>query len=58
MLTCCLEQTKKQQKSCNDCYHCIEVAEDTEVFYICGLHNMEVEQEYCGLFEVRNEQGI
>ena len=42
------------QKTCNDCYHCIEVAEDGESFRICGLHNAEIEQEYCGLFEVRN----
>ncbi len=58
MLTYYLEQTKRKQKNCKDCYHCIEVAEDEEVFCICGLHNSEIEQDLCGLFEVRDEQGI
>lgn len=54
----CYKQSQKIQKSCCNCYHCIEIEGDEEKFCICGPHNMEIEQEYCGLFEVKHEQGI
>jgi len=48
-------------KRCNSCYHCIEISDTEERFYICGLHNLEcTENGCCGLYEggEENRQGV
>lgn len=39
-------------KTCNSCYHCIEISDTEEHYFICGLHNLEcAENGCCGLYE-------
>lgn len=39
-------------KTCNSCYHCIEIPDTEEHYFICGLHNLEcTESGCCGLYE-------
>ena len=39
-------------KTCNSCYHFIEISDTEEHYFICGLHNLEcTENGCCGLYE-------
>lgn len=38
-------------KTCNSCYHCIEISDTEEHYFICALHNLEcTENGCCGLY--------